>query len=78
LNLLVMVNIKRLIMKTYKIRVQEILSRIVKINAENDTQALNLVQKKYNSENIVLDYSDFQSVSFKHLINEKEDIKKKY
>lgn len=65
-------------MKTYKIRVQEILSRIVKINAENDTQALNLVQKKYNSENIVLDYSDFQSVSFKHLINEKEDIKKKY
>ncbi|EKD25895.1 MAG: hypothetical protein ACD_79C01448G0003 [uncultured bacterium] len=78
MNLLVMVNIKRLIMKTYKIRVQEILSRIVKINAENDTQALNLVQKKYNSENIVLDYSDFQSVSFKHLINEKEDIKKKY
>ncbi len=64
-------------MEIFEIRVKEILSRIVEIEAENEEHALDLVKKKYYGENIVLDYSDFENVDFKSLIDEQGDKHKK-
>lgn len=46
-------------METFKIEVQEFLSRIVEIEAKNIDEAISKVKKLYNSEEIVLDDEDF-------------------
>ena len=46
-------------MKTFKIEVQEFLSRIVEIEACSKEEAINLVRKLYQNQEIVLDDSDF-------------------
>ena len=48
----------------YTIRVREILSRDVEIEAENPEKARQLVKDKYAFEEIVLDYSDWKDTSF--------------
>jgi hypothetical protein len=51
-------------MKTFKIEVQELSSRVVEVKAESTENAVNIIREKYRNEEIVLDYSDFNDVSF--------------
>lgn len=51
-------------MKKFKIEIQEILSRIVEVEARNEDEALNIIQNQYQEEKIVLDSSDFSDTDF--------------
>lgn len=51
-------------MKTFKIEVKEILSRIIEVKAENEEEALNHIQEQYQEEEIVLDSNDFIDTEF--------------
>ncbi len=46
-------------MKTFKIEIQEFLSRIVEIEAYNIDEALLKVKEMYQNEEIILDSEDF-------------------
>jgi hypothetical protein len=48
-------------METFKIEVQEFLSRIVEIEAKNIDEAISKVKDMYQNEEIVLDSEDFVS-----------------
>jgi len=52
------------------IRVTEILSRVVTIDSDSVEEALDSVENMYNTEDIVLDYSDFDGDV---IIEKKED-----
>lgn len=45
--------------KTYKIEIQEFLSRIVEVEAVNIEEAIKKVKQAYSKEEIVLDYNDY-------------------
>lgn len=51
-------------MQTYKIQIQETLSKTVEIQANTIDEALQLAQKSYQNEEIVLDWGDFILVEF--------------
>lgn len=48
----------------YKVNVEELLSRIVEVEADSDEEAEDKVREMYINEDIVLDASDFQSVEY--------------
>lgn len=48
----------------YKVNVEELLSRIVEVEADSDEEAEDKVREMYRNEEIVLDASDFQSVEY--------------
>lgn len=48
----------------YMITVREILSRDLIVEAENAQEAEDKVTEAYDSEDIILDYHDFQFVSY--------------
>ena len=48
----------------YKVNVEELLSRIVEVEADSDEEAEDKVREMYMNEEIVLDASDFQSVEY--------------
>ena len=54
-------------MDTYNIEIEEILQRVIKIEAESKEEALIIAKEKYRNEEIILDYNDFKNVSFKHV-----------
>ena len=54
-------------MNTYEIEIEEVMQRRVKIDAENEEEAIKKVKEKYKNEEIVLDYNDFKDVSFKSM-----------
>ncbi|WP_432481456.1 DpnD/PcfM family protein [Moraxella sp. ZY200743] len=51
-------------MQTYKIQIQETLSKTVEIQANNIDEAIQVVQKSYQNEEVVLDWGDFVLVEF--------------
>lgn len=51
-------------MQTYKIQIQETLSKTVEIQANTIDEALQIAQKSYQNEEIVLDWGDFILVEF--------------
>ena len=51
-------------METFKIEVQELLARVVEVQAENLEEAFTVVNDQYKKEEIVLDYDDFVQVDF--------------
>jgi len=57
-------------MKTFEIEIQEILSRIVEIDAKSEGEALQKVKEMYQKEEIVLDSSDYLDTEIKELGNE--------
>ena len=65
-------------METFKIEIQELLSRTIDIQAQNIEEAIEKVNKMYNSEKIVLDYDDLtkREIIPNILINEKENLTK--
>lgn len=48
----------------YKVRVEELLSRIVEVEADNDEEAKEKVKEMYKKQKIVLGAEDFQEVGF--------------
>lgn len=52
----------------YQVRIVEVLSRIVEVEADNENYALGLAEELYCDEVVVLDYSDFDYVDY--IINE--------
>ena len=54
-------------MDTYNIEIEEILQRVIKIEAESKEEALIIANEKYRNEEIILDYNDFKNVSFKNV-----------
>jgi len=48
----------------YEINVEELLSRIVEVEADSEDEAEEKVREMYRNEDIVLDASDFQSVEY--------------
>lgn len=51
-------------MKTFKIKIKEILENSVEIQAEDTSDAIQKVKELYQSAEIVLDYTDFVEVDF--------------
>lgn len=48
----------------YRVNVEELLSRIVEVEAYNENEAEEKVRKMYMNEDIVLDVNDLQSVEY--------------
>ena len=46
-------------MSTYKIEIQELLSRIIEIEAPSAEEAIDKVRAMYKAEEIMLDWDDF-------------------
>lgn len=51
-------------METFKIEVQELLTRVVEVQSENIQEAFSKVHDQYKKAEIVLDYNDFTEVNF--------------
>ena len=56
-------------MKKYRIEVEELLSRIVEIDAYNIADAIDKVYERYHNEEIVLDYQDWWDTKY-YLLDE--------
>lgn len=52
-------------MKIYNVEIIENLSRVVEVEADNYDTAKDIVQKKYDNEEIVLDWNDCNDVEYK-------------
>ena len=53
--------------KFYEIEVKEVLYRVVKIKAKSYKDALSIIERKYKTCEIVLDYNDFVEVSYQDI-----------
>jgi hypothetical protein len=51
-------------MKMFHIKVTEVSSKVVSLRAKSLEDAITQVENSYRDEEIVLDYSDFDSVDF--------------
>lgn len=51
-------------MKEFEVEIQEFLAKVVKVDAENISDAIDKIKKKYFNTEIVLDYNDFVEVNF--------------
>jgi hypothetical protein len=51
-------------METFKIEIQELLTRVVEVQAENRQEAFSKVYQLYKEAEIVLDYNDFAELNF--------------
>ena len=65
-------------MQTFKVEIQELLSRTIDIEAQNIKEAIEKANKMYNSEEIVLDYDDLtkREIIPNILLIEKENLTK--
>jgi len=48
-----------------KIEVEEILSRVIEVEADSEEEALQIINTQYQEEEIVLDSSDYLDTNFK-------------
>lgn len=46
-------------MQTFKLEIQEVLSKVIEIEAETLSDAIDIAHDMYNAEEIALDASDF-------------------
>jgi hypothetical protein len=47
-------------MRAFNVEVEEVLQRIVKVEARDENEILKLVSKQYSQENIVLDENNYK------------------
>lgn len=59
-----MVIIKKSLLETYKIEIQEFLARVVNVDADSIDEAFSIIKENYKKTDIVLDYNDFIEVDF--------------
>ena len=50
--------------RIYKIEIEELLQRVVEIEAENVNESISKAKEKYRKEEYVLDENDFKGVGF--------------
>ncbi len=50
--------------RIYKIEIEELLQRVVEIEAENVNEAISKAKEKYRKEEYVLDENNFKGVGF--------------
>jgi len=55
-------------MKTFKIELMEVLSKTIEVEADTADEAMTLVNKKYQSEEIILDESNFIEYKVREII----------
>lgn len=60
-------------MKKYEIEVEEVLRRVVPVEANNIDEAIDKVEEQYKNEEIVLDSSDYCETHFNNLYSKKLD-----
>lgn len=60
-------------MKKYRILITETLQKVVEVEAENFSDAYDLVVEKYRDGNIVLDYDDFIDSQIENFTSETKD-----
>jgi len=51
-------------METFRIEIQEFLSKVIEVDASNLQEAMSDIQERYAKAEIVLDYNDFVEVNF--------------
>lgn len=51
-------------METFKIEIQELLARVVEVQAVDLKEAFSIVNEQYEKAEIVLDYNDFAELNF--------------
>ncbi|MEI4781573.1 MULTISPECIES: DpnD/PcfM family protein [Streptococcus] len=47
-------------MRAFNVEIEEVLQRIVKVEARDENETLKLVSKQYSQENIVLDENNYK------------------
>ena len=52
-------------MKIYEIEIEELLQKVVKVEADSLDEAIDKVRDAYRNEEYVLDYNDFKGVEFR-------------
>jgi hypothetical protein len=57
-------------METFKIEIQEFLSRIIEVEAETKDEAISKVRQLYRNDEIVLDSDDYVSTEIEVYENE--------
>ena len=57
-------------MKTYRFEIQEVQSRIIEIEANNEDEAYQKIKNMYRKEEIILNSSDFVETEIKKFENE--------
>ena len=54
-------------MKTFEVEITETLQRIIKVKANSENEAYEIVKEKYDNEEIVLDASDCTEISINNV-----------
>ena len=57
-------------MKIFQVQITEVSNKVVEIEAENIENAIQIITEKYNSEEIVLDSSDFVECKIDEYVTE--------
>lgn len=52
-------------MKKYKIEVEEVLQKVIEVEAESAEEAIKNVREKYYNDELELDYMDLMDVEFR-------------
>ena len=58
-------------MNKYRFNIEEILNKEVTVEAENLEEAMEIINKLYRDEEIVLDYDDFVAYTINYIDKEK-------
>lgn len=56
--------------KVYDIEIEEVLQKVVKIEANSLDEAIDIAQNKYSNQEYVLDYEDYKDVEFREYKDE--------
>ncbi len=62
--------------KVYEIEIEEVLQKVVKIEANSLDEAIDIAKEKYSNEEYILDYEDYKGTEFKEYNDEKQKEKK--
>ncbi len=57
-------------METFKIEIQEFLSKIIEVEAENIDEAISKIKETYKNAEVILDSSDFVTSEIKEYKDE--------
>ena len=56
--------------KVYEIELEEILQKVVKVEANSLEEAIDIAREKYSNEEYVLDYQDYKDTEFREYKDE--------
>lgn len=62
--------------KVYEIEIEEVLQKVVKIEANSLDEAIDIAKEKYSNEDYILDYQDCKGTEFREYKDEKPKEKK--